>query len=200
MVGFGPVGLKVSLHGPTNLGALYAVVDLDPVRLVQAQHDGWRITTMEDALSTASVIVTATGFDGVVGADQNAPCRRRAILVNVGHSDRWRIDIDHWLDEHERTTVRRAPGGAARVGERRLLLLNRGSLVNLAAGLGIGAPRAVRDPLPRRSCGSGSTPSSMTTGHPSGQRCPALPHPLEAHVSALALATASPSTWPLTEP
>ncbi len=137
VVGFGPVGQGVAARA-RDLGALVTVVDLDPVRLVQAQHDGCRVAAMEDALRTASVIVTATGFDGVVGADQIAHVADGAILVNVGHSDR-EIDVD-WLDQHERTTVRRHLD-RYEVGGRRLFLLNRGSLVNLAAGLGIGAPQ-----------------------------------------------------------
>ena len=53
-----------------DLGAVVTVVDLDPVRLVQAQHDGCRVAEMAAALGSASVVVTATGFDGVLGDPQ----------------------------------------------------------------------------------------------------------------------------------
>jgi adenosylhomocysteinase len=137
VVGFGPVGQGVAARA-RDLGAVVTVVDLDPVRLVQAQHDGCRVADMADALRTASVVVTATGFDGVLGEQQMSDLADGAILVNVGHSDR-EIDVN-WLDLHPSTPVRRHLQRYDLDG-RRAYLINRGSLVNLAAGLGIGAPQ-----------------------------------------------------------
>lgn len=135
VVGFGPVGEGVAQRA-RELGANVTVVDLDPVRLIQAQHQGCRVADFDDAVRRASVVVTATGFDGVVGAAQIERLPDGAILMNVGHSDR-EIDVD-WLDQHPRIELRRH---LARydVNGRRVHLLNRGSLVNLAAGLGTGA-------------------------------------------------------------
>jgi len=84
------------------------------------------------------VIVTATGFDGVVGAAQIERLADGAILMNVGHSHR-EIDVD-WLDQHPHTELRRHLE-RYEVDGRTVHLLNRGSLVNLAAGLGGGAPQ-----------------------------------------------------------
>jgi adenosylhomocysteinase len=137
VVGFGPVGQGVAERA-RDLGANVTVVDLDPVRLVQAQHHGCRVADFDDAVRRASVIVTATGFDGVVGAAQIERLADGAILMNVGHSHR-EIDVD-WLDQHPRTELRRHLERYD-VNGRRVHLLNRGSLVNLAAGLGSGAPQ-----------------------------------------------------------
>jgi adenosylhomocysteinase len=137
VVGFGPVGQGVALRA-RDLGANVTVVDLDPVRLVQAQHHGCRVATFDDAVRGAGVIVTATGFDGVIGAAQIERLADGAILMNVGHSNR-EIDVD-WLDQHPHTDLRRHLE-RFEVNDRRVYLLNRGSLVNLAAGLGTGAPQ-----------------------------------------------------------
>lgn len=137
VVGFGPVGQGVALRA-RDLGANVTVVDLDPVRLVQAQHHGCRVADFDDAVRRASVIVTATGFDGVVGAAQIERLADGAILMNVGHSNR-EIDVD-WLDQHPHSELRRHLE-RYEVNGRRVHLLNRGSLVNLAAGLGTGAPQ-----------------------------------------------------------
>ncbi len=137
VVGFGPVGQGVALRA-RDLGANVTVVDLDPVRLVQAQHHGCRVADFDDAVRRASVIVTATGFDGVVGAAQIERLADGAILMNVGHSHR-EIDVD-WLNQHPHTDLRRHLE-RYEVNGRRLHLLNHGSLVNLAAGLGTGAPQ-----------------------------------------------------------
>jgi adenosylhomocysteinase len=137
VVGFGPVGQGVALRA-RDLGANVTVVDLDPVRLIQAQHHGCRVAEFDEAVRRASVVVTATGFDGVVGAAQIERLADGAILMNVGHSHR-EIDVD-WLNEHPHTELRRHLE-RYEVSGRRVHLLNRGSLVNLAAGLGTGAPQ-----------------------------------------------------------
>jgi adenosylhomocysteinase len=137
VVGFGPVGQGVALRA-RDLGASVTVVDLDPVRLVQAQHHGCRVADFDDAVRRASVIVTATGFDGVIGAAQIHSLTNGAILMNVGHSNR-EIDVD-WLNRHSHTSLRRHLE-RYEVGDRRVHLLNSGSLVNLAAGLGTAAPQ-----------------------------------------------------------
>src|SRR6185503_18097207 len=110
----------------------------DPLRLIQAQHHGCRVADFDDAVLRASVVVTATGIDGVVGATQIERLPDGAILLNVGHSNR-EIDVD-WLDRHPRAELRRHLE-RYEVDGRRVYLLNRGSLVNLAAGLGTSAPQ-----------------------------------------------------------
>jgi len=184
VVGFGPVGQGVAARA-RDLGAVVTVVDLDPVRLVQAQHDGCRVAEMAAALRSASVIVTATGFDGVLGEQQLSRVADGAILVNVGHSDR-EIDVD-WLDRHPSTPVRRHLERYELDG-RRVYLLNRGSLVNLAAGLGIGAPQLFDPFAAIMLLGLDAILSGQTADLPNGvQR---YPRPLEARV-ARALATGS---------
>jgi adenosylhomocysteinase len=137
VVGFGPVGQGVAQRA-RDLGASVTVVDLDPVRLLQAQHHGCRVADFDDAVRRASVVVTATGFDGVIGAAQIERLPDGVILMNVGHSHR-EIDVD-WLDQHPHANLRRHLD-RYEVNGRRVHLLNRGSLVNLAAGLGTGAPQ-----------------------------------------------------------
>jgi adenosylhomocysteinase len=137
VVGFGPVGQGVAQRA-REWGANVTVVDLDPVRLVQAQHQGCRVAAFDDAVRTASVVVTATGIDGVVGAAQIEYLADGAILMNVGHSHR-EIDVD-WLNQHPHTDLRRHLA-RYEVGGKRVHLLNRGSLLNLSGGLVSGAPQ-----------------------------------------------------------
>jgi adenosylhomocysteinase len=137
VVGFGPVGQGVAVLA-RDLGANVTVVDLDPVRLVQAQHHGCRVDDFDHAVRGASVVVTATGFDGVIGAEQIERLDDGTILMNVGHSNR-EIDVD-WLNERPRAGLRRHLE-RYEVNGRRVYLLNSGSLVNLATGLGTGAPQ-----------------------------------------------------------
>jgi hypothetical protein len=132
---------------------------------------------MAAALRAASVIVTATGFDGVLGERQLSQVAGGAILVNVGHSDR-EIDVD-WLDCHPSTPIRRHLERYELDG-RRVYLLNRGSMVNLAAGLGIGAAQLFDPFAAIVLLGLDAILSGQTANLPNGvQR---YPHPLEARV------------------
>ena len=185
VVGFGPVGQGVALRA-RDLGASVTVVDLDPVRLVQAQHYGCRVASLDDAAQRASVIVTATGIDGVLGAAQLEHFADGAILLNVGHSDR-EIDVD-WLDRHPHVELRRHLDRYEIAG-RRLHLLNRGSLVNLAGGLGISAPQLFDPFAAIMLLGLDAILNGHTAGLPAGlQRYPAA---LEARVARALVAGTS---------
>ena len=133
VVGFGPVGRGVATQARA-LGAVVSVAEIDPVKSLEAQQHGLYAVALEEGLETCSIIVTATGHEGVLGPDQLGHLRDGAILANVGHGNR-EIDVD-WLEQHPSTPVRRHIQ-RYRVGGRDVYLLNRGSLVNIAAGAGI---------------------------------------------------------------
>jgi adenosylhomocysteinase len=132
------------------------------------------------------VVVTATGFDGVVGAAQIECLRDGAILMNVGHSHR-EIDVD-WLDQHPHSGVRRHLDRYD-VNGRRVHLLNRGSLVNLAVGLGTRAPQLFDPFMAIMLLGLDAILAGRIAGLPAGvQRYPAQ---LESRVArAMVLAAA----------
>lgn len=132
VVGFGPVGRGVALRA-RDLGAIVSVAELDPVRALEAQHHGCRDVTITEGLAESSIVVTATGREGVVGPAQLGAVRDGAILFNVGHSNR-EIDVQ-WLDEMPHEPVRRHID-RYEVEGKHLFLLNRGSLLNLAPGIG----------------------------------------------------------------
>ena len=121
----------------------------------------------------------------MLGEEQLSQVADGAILVNVGHSDR-EIDVD-WLDQHPSTSVRQHLQRFELTG-RRVYLLNRGSLVNLAAGLGINAPQLFDPFTAIMLLGLEAILGGETADLPNGvQR---YPRPLEARV-ARALATGS---------
>jgi adenosylhomocysteinase len=130
VVGFGPVGRGVAERA-RDLGAIVTVAERDPVRQLEALHFGCRVAPLATALAEADVIVTATGRDGVLGEVELMACRDGAVLFNVGHSNR-EIDVD-WLDRHDRRTMKDHVDRYS-IGNHTLFLLNRGSLINLAAG------------------------------------------------------------------
>ena len=133
VVGFGPVGHGVATQARA-LGALVSVVELDPVRALEAQQLGLQVVSLEEGLAACSIVVTATGRERVIGPRELKRTRLGAILANVGHGNR-EIDVD-WLDGRPRRAVRPYID-RFELDDHHVFLLNRGSLVNLSGGAGI---------------------------------------------------------------
>jgi adenosylhomocysteinase len=133
VVGFGPVGRGVATQARA-LGAIVSVAEIDAVKSLEAQQHGLQAVSLEDGLDRCSIVVTATGHEGVLGPDQLARTRAGAILANVGHGNR-EIDVD-WLEQHPGQPVRRHIRRYD-LADHHVYLLNRGNLVNIAAGAGI---------------------------------------------------------------
>lgn len=134
VVGYGPVGKGIAERARA-LGAVVYVTDLDPVRMIEAQHHGCTPVSLAEGLGRCQVVVTATGFEGVVGEAELRSARDGAILLNAGHSNR-EIDID-WL--YRRPHQRMRPHiERFDLDDKQVFLLAKGSLLNLAGEPGGG--------------------------------------------------------------
>jgi adenosylhomocysteinase len=89
--GYGDVG-KGCAESLRGQGARVVVTEIDPICALQAAMDGYQVSTLEDVLSTADIVITATGNKDVVTADQMSRMKHQAILGNIGHFDN-EIDI-----------------------------------------------------------------------------------------------------------
>jgi adenosylhomocysteinase len=132
VVGGGRVGKGIAQRAHA-MGAIVQVTDLDPVRLLEARHLGCEAVSLEEGIRRCNIIVTATGFEGVLNADQLCKVRPGTILFNAGHSNR-EIDID-WLS-HQPHRRMKAHIERYEIGNTYQFLLAQGSLLNLAAGAG----------------------------------------------------------------
>ena len=66
--GYGSVGRGIA-RCLRRLGAQVTVVELDPIRALEAALDGMRVTTLEEALGIGEVFFTATGRPGVIAGE-----------------------------------------------------------------------------------------------------------------------------------
>jgi len=133
--GYGSVGRGIArcLH---RLGGHVMVVELDPLRALEAVLDGMRVTGLEEALGIGEVFFTATGRPGVIAGASFDRLPDGAILANAGHFS-WEIDI---------AELRRRAVASERFREwvelftladgRRITLLAQGEMLNLAGGGG----------------------------------------------------------------
>ena len=86
MAGYGWVGKGIAsrLRGH---GAHVAVVEVDPVRALEALMDGFEVMTVDQAAPWGELFITATGNINVFRREHFVAMRDGAILANSGHFD-----------------------------------------------------------------------------------------------------------------
>jgi adenosylhomocysteinase len=141
VAGYGWCGRGFALRA-RGAGANVVVTEIDPLKALEAQMDGYRVVPMAEAARLGDVFVTLTGNLHVVRLEHMRAMKDGAIIANSGH---FNVEID--LD-----ALRGAAQGPARVREfveewrldgKRLYVLADGRLVNLAAAEG--HPASVMD-------------------------------------------------------
>ncbi len=135
VVGYGWCGRGIAKIAD-GLGAEVIVVEVDPIKALEARMDGHRIMNIEDAAPLGDFFVTATGNINVIPERALKEMKDRAVLANAGHFD---VEID--LDALEKLSSNREDfrNNIERFSMedgRELYLLAQGRLVNLAAGDG----------------------------------------------------------------
>ncbi|HEX4687537.1 MAG TPA: adenosylhomocysteinase [Nocardioides sp.] len=84
--GYGDVG-KGCAESLRGQGARVIVTEIDPICALQAAMDGYQVSTLEDVLGIADIVITATGNRDVVTVEQMSKMKHQAILGNIGHFD-----------------------------------------------------------------------------------------------------------------
>ena len=84
--GFGDVG-KGSAESLAMEKARVMVSEIDPICALQACMAGYKVTTIEDALTEADIFVTTTGNKDIITAEHMSQMKDQAIVCNIGHFD-----------------------------------------------------------------------------------------------------------------
>ncbi len=140
--GYGWCGQGIALRAK-GAGARVVVCEVDPVRALEAQLEGYEVMPGVVAAATGDVLITATGNRDVVRREHYEAMRDGAVLCNAGHFD---VECDlPALRELavERRQVRPHVEQHVMADGRRVNLLAEGRVVNLAAAEG--NPAAVMD-------------------------------------------------------
>src|SRR3712207_5511323 len=134
LFGYGYTGKGIAQRA-RGAGAAVIVCEVDPQRALEARMDGFEVMPALEAAARGDLFVTVTGSRGVLRREHFERMKDGAVLANAGHFD---VEIDlAGLDEL---------AGPARevlplveqydLRGRRINLLARGRVVNLAAGEG----------------------------------------------------------------
>ncbi len=86
VLGYGDVG-KGCAHSMRSYGARVIVTEIDPICALQAAMEGFRVTTIEEALKEGAIFVTTTGNKDVITFDHMSNMKDQAIVCNIGHFD-----------------------------------------------------------------------------------------------------------------
>jgi adenosylhomocysteinase len=142
IAGYGWVGRGIAsrMHGH---GAHVAVIEVDPVRALEALMDGFQVMTAGQAAGWGDLFITATGNVNVFRREHFEVMKDGAVLANSGHFDA-ELDLAA-LRAMAEGHVREVRNNVQEfdLGGKRLHLIAEGRLVNLGAAEG--HPAAVMD-------------------------------------------------------
>jgi adenosylhomocysteinase len=133
--GYGWVGRGIAsrAHG---MGSIVTIVEVDPIRALEAAMDGYRVMNAEAAARIGEVFISATGNLNVFGRGHFPSMPDGAILANAGHfNDEFELAA---LEEQAVSSreVRPFTREYRMADRRRIYLLADGRLVNLGAAEG----------------------------------------------------------------
>jgi adenosylhomocysteinase len=141
--GYGWCGKGVASRA-RGLGANVVVVEVDPVRALEAAMDGLSVMPIADAAAVGDVFITVTGNTSIIRKEHFAAMKDGAVVCNSGH---FNVELD--LDDLKKLARRVVAGVRDNVDEyvlrngRSIFVLGEGRLVNLACAHG--HPASVMD-------------------------------------------------------
>jgi len=142
LCGYGWCGHGVAMRA-RGLGANVIVVEVEPVRALEAMMDGFQVMPLMEAARVGDIFITTTGDKHVIDQAHFAVMKNGAILANSGH---FNVEINIPALEKmakNKRTIRDFVDEYLLADGRRIFLLGEGRLINLAAAEG--HPASVMD-------------------------------------------------------
>jgi len=133
VAGFGDVG-KGSAASLRQSGARVLITETDPICALQAAMEGYQVVLMDEVISSADIVVTATGNKDIVTIEHMRKMKDRSILCNIGHFDN-EIQVSA-LKNYKWNEVKPQVHEIEFPDKKRIILLAEGRLVNLGCATG----------------------------------------------------------------
>ncbi len=135
VVGYGWVGKGVAMRA-RGMGARVTVVEVDPVKAIEAHLDGFEVSDIGGAAPTGDLFVTATGQKGVIPYEAIKRMKEGAILANAGHFD-VEVDVKTLLSKAKSVSeVRQNVDEVVLPEGKKVYLVGKGRIANLVAAEG----------------------------------------------------------------
>lgn len=140
--GYGWCGKGTAMRAK-GMGAKVIVVEVDPLRALEATMDGFQVMPIKDAAKIGEIFITVTGDINVIRKEHFSVMQDGAIVANSGH---FNVEIDipglEKIAKSKRATRDFVDEYTLSNG-RKIYLLGEGRLINLAAAEG--HPASVMD-------------------------------------------------------
>jgi adenosylhomocysteinase len=141
VAGYGWCGRGFALRA-RGAGANVLVTEIDPLKALEAQMEGYRVVPMAEAARVGDIFVTLTGNIHVIRLEHMRAMKDGAVIANSGHFN-VEIDLDALKAAAKGPTAVREFVEEWRLDGKRIFVLADGRLVNLAAAEG--HPASVMD-------------------------------------------------------
>ena len=136
VAGYGYCGRGVSTRA-RGMGSIVTVVEVDPIRALEAAMDGFHVMSMVDAARVGDIFVSVTGDIAVIRAEHFRLMKDGAIVCNSGH---FNVELDlvglKKLAKTVRRGVRNFVDEYTLKNGHRVFVLAEGRLINLSAAEG----------------------------------------------------------------
>jgi len=133
--GYGWCGRGVAMRA-RGMAAKVIVVEVDPLRALEANMDGYEVMPIKDASRIGDVFVTTTGNTSIIRREHFLLMKDGAILANSGH---FNVEIDIPALEKlakAKKSIREFVDEYVLRDGRKIYVLGQGRLINLAAAEG----------------------------------------------------------------
>ena len=132
--GYGYVGKGVASRA-RGLGANVTVVEVDPVKAIEAYMEGYDVKRINQVVDRADIFITCTGQKNIITAQHFRRMKNGVILANAGHFDN-EIDVKKLFVESDKSYSIKPYLDCFNIHGRKIYLLCRGRVVNLVGAEG----------------------------------------------------------------
>ena len=134
--GYGDVG-KGCAQAFKGQGSRVVITEIDPICALQAALEGYQVTTLDDIIEQADIIITATGNKDVITVEHMSRMKDKAIIGNIGHFDN-EIDMAGLkkVEGARRINIKPQYDEFLLPNGRSILILAEGRLLNLGCATG----------------------------------------------------------------
>lgn len=135
VVGYGWVGRGIA-NRARGMGANVTVVEVEPIRALEAYLDGFDVRNIDDAAEFGDIFITATGQVNAIPYSAIQRMKDGAILANAGHFD---VEIDVKSLLSKAVSVREVRPNVDEIvlpNKKKVYIIGKGRVVNLVAAEG----------------------------------------------------------------
>ncbi|MCH9024917.1 MAG: adenosylhomocysteinase [candidate division Zixibacteria bacterium] len=134
IIGYGWCGRGLATRAK-GMGANVIVVEVDPVKGIEAVMDGFQVMPLNKAAAIGDVFVTVTGNLHAIGLNHLKRMKDGAMVANSGHFN-VEIDLDGLNKAASKRREVRPEVVEYTLSKKRIMILSEGRLINLAAAEG----------------------------------------------------------------